>query len=87
MAECRGLFAHLCRVESAANDIAAGLDLPVAAVEGELVSIPATALDPQVVDGATYEWEVNLGATVVTAGTSSTVNYTPPDNGSYAVTM
>ncbi|MFO0849595.1 MAG: PKD domain-containing protein [Gemmataceae bacterium] len=61
------------------------LPFPLQVDEGMPVALSAVAADPGVRDTLTYRWSVN--GVVVPGVTGPDLTFTPPDNGTYAVTV
>jgi PKD repeat protein len=65
--------------------------LPGAAVdEGSQLSLTASATDPSTADttaGFTYGWTITRGGSTVASGSTSSISYALPDNGTYTVTL
>jgi uncharacterized delta-60 repeat protein len=56
--------------------------------EGSLVTLHSTVTDPGTHDTFTYAWTVrNVANNIVATGNQSTLNFTPPDNGTYTATL
>ncbi len=66
------------------------LNGPTTGNEGSAVNLTAVATDPSSADtakGFTYSWTVKSGTTVVKSGTTAAISFTPPDNGSFVVSV
>lgn len=55
--------------------------------EGTAMTFGAIISDPGVNDTFAYAWSVSQGETVLATGTDPEFHFTPPDNGSYAVSL
>jgi hypothetical protein len=73
-------------VNNVAPTVNAGPD--VTTNEGSLVTLYGSASDPGVNDHLTYNWtEQGSSGNPVTIGNTPTVTFTPPDNGTYTLTL
>ncbi len=60
---------------------------PLVGIEGELVTLTASATDPGVNDVSTFNWVVSLGTTPIQQGSGSSVSFTPLNEGTYSVQL
>src|SRR6267142_1719164 len=66
------------------------LGIPVSSSEGTAITLTSTASDPSSADtaaGFLYSWTVLKNSTAFASGSGTSLNFTPDDNGTYAVTL
>src|SRR5207302_9784839 len=66
------------------------LGIPVSSSEGTAITLTSTASDPGTADtaaGFSYSWTVLKNGSLFTSGSGTSLNFTPDDNGTYAVTL
>lgn len=54
---------------------------------GQSVTLNSQITDPGSADTHTYQWTITQNANTVATGTSSSITFTPPDTGTYNVTL
>src|SRR6266850_1166614 len=65
-------------------------NIPSNSLEGTPISLNSTVTDPSAADtaaGFTYSWTVTKNGSTVASGSGTSLNFTPNDNGTYAVTL
>ncbi len=67
--------------------IAAIIGVPDSAKEGDLISLGSTVSDPGALDTHTYAWSITKNSVPYLTGTQQTLDWTPDDNGTYAITL
>jgi hypothetical protein len=64
--------------------------LPASPVEGSAIDLTGSATDVSPIDtaaGFTFAWTVTVGGVTLSSGAGDSLDFTPPDNGLYVVTL